>query len=275
MENGSRKSRSKNRGARITILVLVALALALWPARTSGIEANVNMDISPTGVPKESLPEVGTAAGVSPMAAPVRNLWGAPKGEDVDVSLYRSESGLGWNWSRPDPEKRAGINYIQPIYPNARITLKKPVAIGDIQSFNLFADFHYTQPPTGKYNLAFDIFLRKKGIATDNRESEIMVWLDWTLSQPASSFKGVRSDGANDYAYYAWKKKDSFDYNSFLLKARPSSTVSSIDLKALIDLVRPDENWYISEVELGTEVWDGSGAIDLTTFYLELNGIRQ
>ncbi|MGD0793983.1 MAG: hypothetical protein ABR958_00115 [Dehalococcoidales bacterium] len=251
--NNNKKFSFKIRRKILVFCAVTALALTLWPVHLSKTDAAV-------------------LASVSPLAVTVRNLWGAPKGEAVDATLYRSDSALGWNWSRLNPLKQRGLTYVQPIYPSARIVLKTPAAVGAIQSFNLFAEYDYKQKPTGSYNLAFDVFLREKGTATDNRKSEIMVWLDWTLPQPASSYKGVVSDGSNTFDDYSWTKSNGFDYHSFLVKPKSSSTARAINLKALIERIKPDKDWYISEVELGTEVWNGAGAVELTSFYLELNG---
>jgi hypothetical protein len=211
-------------------------------------------------------------ASISPRATPIRNLWGAANSEKVDLALYNSASAVGWSWNRQHPVRRPGISYIQPIYPNARIVLTSPVAVSDIQSFNLVADFTYTRQPIGSFNLAYDVFLREPGEKT--RKAEIMVWLDWTKDQPSSSLKGFYFDGDNTYRQYSWTKTDSFDYHSFLLEPSPGMTPGPVNLKALIDHIQPEKDWYISEVELGTEVWDGSGAVELTTYYLELNGAR-
>lgn len=255
MDKKNRKFSFKIRRKILLFTAMMALGLTIWPTNITGIEAALDNH-------------------VSPVAVPVRNLWGAPRGETVDASLYQSVTGLGWSWSRENPVKPPGLSYIQPIYPSARIILKSPVTVGDIQSFDLFADYAYTRSPRGKYNLAFDIFLRGKGLAKDNRKSEIMVWLDWTQEQPSRYLKGSYSDGNYDYLLYSWTKKDSFDYHSFLLEPRSSLTARPVNLKALIDQVKPDKDWYISEVELGTEVWNGSGAVELSTFYLELNDTR-
>jgi hypothetical protein len=234
----------------VIVPLLVALALTLWPAHLARTDAAV-------------------VTGVSPLAVPIHNLWGAPKNEAVEVTLSRTDSAISWSWSRENPQKRPGVSYIQPIYPNARITLKTPVSVGDIQSFNLYADFSYFQKLTGKYNLAFDVFLREKG--TSARKAEIMVWLDETLAQPASSFQGTFSDGTNQYKKYWWTCADGAAYRSFLLEGSAAGG-REIDLKALVDLIKADKDWYISEVELGTEVWSGSGAAQLNTYYIEVNG---
>jgi hypothetical protein len=261
-------------------LVLGVLMLSFLPAYVAGVStpdrAAAETAERSALVKQSENPAIPAAApaGVSSHAALIRNLWGASTGETVDLDLHQASKAVGWSWSREHPVPRPGVDYVQPIYPNARIVLKSPVTVGEIQSFNLVAGFDYTQPPTGIYNLAYDIFLREKGMARDNRKSEIMVWLDWTQTQPPRSLKGCCSDGSNNYQRYSWTKPNSFDYHSFLLALPPGTAPRPVNLKALIDLVEPEKDWYISEVELGTEVWSGSGTVELTTYYLELNGSR-
>jgi hypothetical protein len=253
MNGNSRKFNFKINKKRLIIPVLVVLTLAAWPAHLTKSDAAV-------------------LAGVSPLAITMRNLWGAPKGETVDVTLYRSDSALGWNWSRENPLPYTGVNYVEPIYPNAQIALTTPVTIGKIKSLNLFSDFHYNQTPTGNYSLVYDVFLREPG--TKAHKMELMVVLDRTQPQGEATFKGIYSDGNNTYKLYSWMTADGCAFRSFHLNVPPATAPYQVNLKALIDQVKPDKDWYISEVELGTEVWNGAGAVELTGFYLELNGER-
>jgi hypothetical protein len=251
---------------RFILPVLAALTMALWPGQVNSIEATNNAGVSMMPMLSEY------SSGVSPLAKPRQNNWGAPKDEKVEVTLFNSNNAIGWSWSRLKPVRRPGVAYLQPIYPNAGIYLKSPTAVSDIQSFYLFTDFHYTMKPTGDYNLSYDIFLREKG--TKAHKVEIMVWFDWKNNQPARYFEGVCTDGNNNYSKYWWTTVDGCLYRSFLLKTQPNKIPGPVDLKALIDLIQPEKDWYIDEVSLGTEVWSGSGALELTTYYLELNGVR-
>jgi hypothetical protein len=263
---------------KVIFLSVIVFMLSFLPAYISGVSAPDTVSAENTGLSVPSTLSENPAipkdnpAGVSPRAVPIRNIWGAATGEKVDLALHHSDNVVSWSWSRQHPVRRPGISYIQPIYPNARIVLQSPVDVSDIQSFNLITDFKYTEPPTGAYNLAYDVFLRAPGVKVP--KAEIMVWLDWTQPQPSRYLKGLCSDGYNDYSKYWWTKADGSAYNSFLLTLAPGLIPGPVNLKALIDHIQPEKNWYISEVELGTEVWDGSGAVELTTYYLELNGAR-
>jgi hypothetical protein len=254
---------------RVVIFSSIVFVLAFIPLYLSGIStpdtAAARTDaLSPTPSSSE------VSSGISSHANLIRNLWGAPKDENVALTLTRSENALSWSWKRENPVRRPGVDYIQPIYPNARIVLDSPVNVGDIDSFKLFADYDFVEKPTGSYNVAFDIFLREPG--TMAIRAEIMVWLNGTQKQPALSLKGSCSDGTNTYKKYWWTTSAGWAYRSFLLSKPIISVIHSVNLKALINLIEADDDWYISEVELGTEVWSGSGAIDFDTFYLRLNG---
>ncbi|OGO20525.1 MAG: hypothetical protein A2144_10785 [Chloroflexi bacterium RBG_16_50_9] len=256
---------------KVIVLGVIVFMLSFLPAYVSGISTPDTAAASATET-TPMLTRNEEPAGVSPLAVPIRNLWGAPKGEVVDLTISRSGKVVSWSWSRQHPVTRPGVAYIQPIYPNARITLKSPITVGEIESFFLAADFLYTRPTTGSYSLAYDVSLREKG--SKDPKVEIMVWLDWTQKQPPLSLKGFCSDGENIYSKYWWEKADGTAYRSFLLTLPQGVAIRPVNLKALIDLIEPDEDWYISEVELGTEVWSGSGAVELNAYYLELNGVR-
>lgn len=69
----------------VIIAVLLALTATLWPAKVTSIEADDTMTISSS-------------------VKLVRNVWGASGGEKVDVVFSRSDSALGWTWSRLNPQ---------------------------------------------------------------------------------------------------------------------------------------------------------------------------
>ena len=248
-----KKSQKIILGLVMLLPVLLAVTFNLWSGNPSRAEASMSV------------------TGVSPLAAPIRNLWGAPKSEKIDLAFSRTGDSISWTWNRETPNKQPGLDYIQPIYPNARLTLKNPLTVNDIESFNLYSDFTFTSKPAGRYNLAFDIFFREKGTGTPRLE--IMVWLDENSAQPSSKYLGKCTDGINTYKKYWWTRTgDGLEYRSFLLDNPGGVLRQPVNLKALIDLVKPDIDWYVSEVELGTEIWDGSGTIEVKTFQIEING---
>ena len=234
------------------LLVLAATTLNTWPGNISKVEG-ANM-----------------VTGVSPLATPIHNLWGAPKNEKVDLTLAKTDNSVSWTWSRPDPVKKPGISYVQPIYPSARITLKTPVEVSEIKSFNLFADYNYTQKPAGSYNLAFDIFLREKGKSGDNRKSEIMIWLAASKECPA------RKDGEyniNGSAYSLCVNTDwnpGVTYMAFVLEGEsiPQRLPIHEFIKIAIQKGYVDPDAYLAAVELGPEIWWGEGEASLRDYRL-------
>ncbi len=255
----------------VILLSLFVFVVSFLPAYLSGISTPDIARAGTDGLPADSSSNEYIPA-ISPQANLIRNLWGAPKDERVDLVFSRSENTVGWSWKRDNPVRRPGMDYILPIYPNARITLDSPVTVGDIESFKLFAGYNYVEKPSGMYNVALDIFLRIPG--TNKVKAEIMVALYTTDKPPLRYLKGIRTDNINIYRYYSWIKSDGSTFHSFLLSNPSDQMLLQLDFKSLISLVKAEKTYNIYEVELGTEVWSGSGALELTTYYLELNNTR-
>jgi hypothetical protein len=213
------------------------------------------------------------------------NVWGAPAGEDFVSSVYvRPEGALGWDWDRPAPKIGAGKSCPEPLYPDVRIggspwekseSAQFPIRLGDTRKLTLDVSYQYLQPPTGVFDLAYDIFLvdSPRTSQTPTLKAEVMIWLNGTAKQPARTFKGNYSDGNHTYDLYSWVMKDGRLYYSFLLKAPPETTGHvAVNAKKLMDNLNLETGWYIHGIELGNEVWNGSGKIEITHLSADLNG---
>lgn len=114
--------------------------------------------------------------------------------------------------------------------------MNSPISVSNIDSFLLFADYHYTGTPKGNHSLAYDVFLREPG--TQLRKAEIMVVLDRTQYQNHATFKGTCFDGINNYRIYEWTSNGMIS-RSFRLQLPAAGIPHEINLKSLI---RPGES---------------------------------
>lgn len=104
-------------------------------------------------------------------------------------------------------------------------------------------------------------------------KAEVMIWIQANRKQLALTYKGDFSDGYNTYALYSWVMSDGRLYYSFIMKEEPSSQAHhTVDTKRLLNELGLDPNWYILGVELGNEVWKGSGNTEIVDFSVNLNG---
>lgn len=215
----------------------------------------------------------------------VDNEWGAPANEQLVCAVFLNQGqNFGWNWNRQDPKLKPGSSGILPIYPSVRIggnhreqsdIAHFPIKMSDLKSLSFMVDYRYPEIPTGVFDLAYDMFL----LNTDNsgpeaeRKSEVMIWLHGTLGQPLESYKGDFSDGYNTYSLYSFTMSDGRLYSSFILKGQPQfQSRHYVDVKKLLDYIDLDPNWYIPGIELGNEVVNGSGKIEISQISVNLNG---
>lgn len=276
--------------------VVAAIAVSPTPTVTS---ANVPLalavaPVTPVATPIQPVAQVGNVittknkAGESIVFDPrklMNNLWGAPAGETLNSSIYLQDAGkCGWEWSRPAPLIKSGQTIVQPIYPSIRIggspwekssTSFFPVKVGDIHSLQLGLTYSFPTAPTGKYDLAYDIFLldTNQPSSSPKIKTEVMIWLEGTARQPPASYKGDFSDGINTYKLYSWVMGDGRQYYSFILTGPPPrQTPQTVDAARLMGYLNLNPDWYIHGVELGNEIWDGAGKIQIDNFTVSLNG---
>jgi hypothetical protein len=156
-----------------------------------------------------------------------------------------------------------------------------PVQLADVKSLELSIGFNYDMLPTGKYDLAYDFFLTNTNQPSDNPglteiQAEVMVWLNGTVKPPEyTADRGDFSDGDNTYSLYSGYMSDGRAYYAFIMKDSPQYAARyTINVRKLLDILRLNPDWYINGIELGNEVWNGSGKIEINHSSLELNGVN-
>jgi hypothetical protein len=215
----------------------------------------------------------------------VNNQWGAPPDEKLTSGVYLDQGKkFGWYWDRPDPRLKPDGTILLPIYPSIRIggnhreqssLANFPIKMRDLRSLSFLVDYNYPQQPTGTYNFSYDMFLldRDKSSSEAIRKAEIMIWLQHTFGQPPQYYKGDVSDGYHNYALYSYTMPDGRLYRAFIMK--DDSRLQSqhyVDVKKLLDQLNLDPDWCLPGVELGNEIVNGSGKIEIDRFSVNLNG---
>jgi hypothetical protein len=296
----------------VLIIVLVAVSATLFATSSlgqesstaSGQEADSN---TPTAVPSSAAvpdnvpagkPDTtpGNSESISTATHPggtinlapiklVNNEWGAPPDEKLTCGVYSDQGKkFGWYWNRQDPKLKPGSPGLLPIYPSIRIggnhrqqsdLAHFPIKVKDIKSLEFQVDYDYTEDPSGTYNLAYDWFLLNTDKSSPEavRKAEIMIWLHATICPPPEAYKGDFSDGHNTYALYAYTMSDGRLYYAFIMKGKPEfQSRHKVDVKKLTDNLNLDPGWYIPGIELGSEIVNGSGKIEISRFSVNMNG---
>jgi hypothetical protein len=213
------------------------------------------------------------------------NLWGAPPEEKLTSEVYLNENKtFGWHWDRPNPLMKSGINGYQPIYPNIKIggnpwepskTTYFPVRVSEIKTLIIESEYIYRASPTGTYNLAYDMFLSDTNQASSDPRPrvEVMVWLHHTLQQPPDSYKGDLTDGINTYKFYSFTMPNGRLYYAFIMKEQTQLQAHhTVNAGKLMENLGLDPMWYLHGVELGNEVVNGTGDIEINKIIVNLNG---
>ncbi len=220
----------------------------------------------------------------------LNNVWGATYRElnskSIESYVYvKSDGSLGWEWDRPDPRRNPSA-YVPPIYPaviigatpansqnsySSSTTKTFPIRYGDINDWTSTIRFEYPKFPNGLYNLAYDIYWMNGDI----KEFNVMIWIEGHVDGVDTI--GEVTDGINTYIHY-YKAKghgSNWEWHGFELKNQGGSS-HKVDIKKLLDNAFSqdtiDDDWIVPGIELGNEIWRGSGRIQIYKYDMVVNG---
>jgi hypothetical protein len=216
----------------------------------------------------------------------VNNQWGAPADEDLTCAVYHNQGkNFGWYWKRPEPKAKPGINGVLPIYPSLRIggnpweqsnSAYFPIRLNAIESSTFQVAYDYPAAPTGIFDLAYDMFFMDTDKSSPNPviKAEVMIWLQGTIEQSPQTYQGDFSDGLNTYELYSYVMSSGRIYYAYIMKGQTHFKAQhTVDVKKLLDNLDLNPNWYIPGVELGSEVVNGSGKIEISQFSVKVNSL--
>jgi len=100
-----------------------------------------------------------------------------------------------------------------------------------------------------------------------------MIWITGHIND-AEYVKDI-SDGTNKYGYYRRSPEGglSYSWHAFILNQQGGTTFK-VDIKKLLDQIpdRINDNWYVQGIELGNEIYNGAGRIEINKYVTNLNG---
>lgn len=218
------------------------------------------------------------------------NVWGGEKEPHLQCMTI-GPGAFGWNLSRQSPAINEWYQVIQPYYPEViygknpwhalSTTNSLPVAVNSLKTLEV--SLMVSMKPYTKYNFAFDIWI------TNNTESssthitdEIMIWLVWTRGLPGEYVADTLNDGYNIYEhriYRGWNMimtspGEQHRYHQFTIKKQ--GVPSRINVLAFFDHLKKEKHdlRYLASVELGNEVWQGTGTTTITELRVDLETTR-
>ena len=231
------------------------------------------------------------------------NVWGKLDVTDYEQCILAREGDMGiehgWRWDWPlgrgQVKGYPEVHYGQkPNYAHlGSTTPDMPIRIADIAEMTV--RYAVDMTAEGTYNLAFDMFLSPTNPPT-TATHEIMVWVD--RSEGIYGVGGgnaiVIDDVTIDGVAYTFHRQDNFDpynitrppdeipdyTNSIQQFVGPEGRFSgTLDLAAfydwLVDEGHVDPSYYVTVIEFGNEVIEGSGETWLREYDVTVRGVSR
>jgi hypothetical protein len=195
---------------------------------------------------------------------------------------YNSSTNLGyvWNWPTTSGGVKAYPSIVSGWHWTNGYTAGSglPTQLSANKNINTGVTYTIDSATTGQYNMAYDIWLHNTGSAgsSSTPTEEIMIWNNWTSGVGpigGQVFSNV-TIGGQAYDVYRGEIKDSNGVHqwwvySFLKRTKTNSF--SINVKNFTDFLISrgyfTNSKYVSSVEYGTEITNGSGQVNFSNWY--------
>jgi len=267
---------NKRRILVLTIFLLVVLAsTATTTQRTVAADSIVQQTCAPY---------TGAGGWTSPATIPFANTnnWGLQNwnanNEPGQSCIYTYASGAyGWNFTKPNPS----YYWLYPVETDWR-PYGTPIAGLTSAVLDFSATTQYTSPASSTYaDFSWDVWLMNNaGTITD----EMMIWMIWGnpahitncsvfifgCEWPAPFSFGTVNDGYNTYGLYEYENNVQQSLHVYEIQGQQIPT--QINILPLIRYLQslgrtPTE---INSIDLGTEVYQGSGSVQVNSYSLKL-----
>lgn len=211
------------------------------------------------------------------------NTWGSSSVSGWwETIYYNSDTNLGYVWDWPTtaggvkayPSIVSGWHWTDGYTAGSGL----PTQLSANKNINTGVTYTIDSSTNGSYNNAYDIWLHSTGSASwsSTPTEEIMIWNKWTtdvgpigskvfsnVSIGGQSYDVYRGEITNDSGVHQW-----WVY-SFLKVSQTNSV--SINVKNFTDYLISKSYFtnsrYVSSVEYGTEITKGSGQINFSNWY--------
>ncbi len=214
--------------------------------------------------------------------------WGRGSLSGARNLIFKAAEGsnvpFGWKWEWPsartdDVKTYQSLSYGWHPWVDRRTNDVLPARIGDIAGLRV--DYEAVVNASGKYNLAFDMWITESSWNTDpgelNVKREFMIWMDRRTAIMDNYFLvGTVSIGGEDYLFYRIEAlKGTLSSRDFMvfIKKTPmhAGTIDLADfLSFMLDRKYLAEDEYLKNIDFGNEVWYGQGETTVSRFDVTL-----
>jgi len=203
----------------------------------------------------------------------VNNVWDAQVSNGEQCINFPFRQSFSWNWNWRDKKTGAPVSYPSVIFGdkpwdglNSTTTLL-PCPMSSVKQ--LYVAHDYALHADGKYNVAYNLWLTDGPLSSmETIRVEIMVWIESAGEIQPFGFPGYLVEDTESYTLYKHRRiedRKSWDCYSFKMKRARRSALVDLGklLQNLIHKQGISPDFYLSDVEFGTEIWDGQGQMVL------------
>lgn len=216
------------------------------------------------------------------------NMWGRGDATDYEQCVERSGPDpfpLAWHWDWPEDgvDRVRGYPFVgfgQDPWRQSSSSADLPLPVKDVRTLDV--EYRIRSESSGKYNLAFDIWITAEpGVTAPpdaNVSREIMIWLQHS-ENPLPPFWLVEevTIGGESYEFYKGEAEPTEtyvrDYLAFVKTTPELEGATAIHefLRYLLDKGHLSADEYVRNVFLGNEVWHGAGETFVDAYSVQVN----
>lgn len=188
---------------------------------------------------------------------------------------------LQWKWPTDTSQVMSYPGFIWGMKPwsTTSTTPSLPARIDEIGSLKVDFDLDWAPPPRGNFNVSFDLWIADTAEEnTSTSLSEVMVWIknwDWTPSEvPVATY--TDANGVAQVYHRADHVVDDGSWNYTAVVFDEDVRSGTLDMLALLDRLAElgiiDATHLLMDIELGAEIVNGTGWLDLHQLTMTYDG---
>jgi hypothetical protein len=152
-----------------------------------------------------------------------------------------------------------------------------PVLAADLTPGRVTTNWSTSQPSSGTYNVAYDIWFNKKPRASGQPDcTELMVWLNHTGGVEPFGSQIAMGVSLGGHTYDVWGGPQHWGKTITYLMTTPATSVTGLDVGVLAQNAASrgylPRSCYLIDVEAGFELWQSGTGLATRSFSVHISG---
>jgi len=211
----------------------------------------------------------------------VNNVWNKQLGNGWQCINLPNKQSFSWNWNWVDNKKTVPISYPSVIFGDkpwdcqGTTARTLPCIVSSLKQLYVAHDYALNSDG-GKYNVAYSLWLTDGPFSSVKAiRAEVMVWVESSGDVQPYGYPDHLIEDTENYTLYKHKRTEGTKrWDCYSFKLKQSHRIALINLGELLQNLIKNQglstDLYLTDVEFGTEIWNGQGKMNINFYKVSM-----